>query len=413
MKPIIKVNSKKSKQLFHITLQISNDVLISDVDNVVSVFEEYIENIIIPYVTKTDDLYKGANETSHISFSINTDQHVNKFYLHISFTFINYLYNKNNLKIKEVFKHIFSQINFKLYDNQILNKKLEENLDRYLKATEEIKINIKIKSKSLNSNEMIMSSSYSNGTTLKYLEEKQDLDELKNNFTSSWNIILNNIISKSLYIDSSLNDFISYVELLFTEINVCTKKEKMLDINYIQQKNSYEKNTMSRSYYFISFDTTQQDFSIIKNVWYDVIYSFYMNTIRLEHNIIYSPKLSTPVNNSMIITENQVNHENLQLLIDCEKEFFENIYDYVSESNLIGFKNKIKTQILNIYENGNYRTLYEYALEFGLTIDISKDVSSWYDQFIFFIDSIKYEKLNIKNIKILGHKVWKGDSNEI
>lgn len=232
-----------------------------------------------------------------------------------------------------------------------------------------------------------------------FLRAKDGLtaDDLIEIFNTAIGKLKDSVIDTYLYSngnDEILNDVIT----LFDETFVANKELNALKVTkiYNDTKEKYIVNkTTSESIRFFSFNQNQNKVSqfITFKYFKDVLSKFYLEVIRLKHNLIYSPALTFYADSAF--AKHEVKKENLELICSIEDDFYNDLFTKkeVSKEIFDALILQLQNDALNGYEsqNWNYFILFINDLGFEVKSDNPDDI---YNQYLEIINNIKIEDID-------------------
>lgn len=177
-------------------------------------------------------------------------------------------------------------------------------------------------------------------------------------------------------------------------------KEISYNFGEVEAEYKLEKNT-SNSIFIYELSGFEDLYSETLSKLYldDYIRKFYLNEIRLKHNLIYSPVLRKANDYSM--TNHEVKNENLDFMVKLEDEFFANISNSLDEDVLKNLGLGIKKTALTYYENHNWGSISYTLNSFGVDTK-NLTVDEQYDKLVEISQNIDVSKIDVSSFNIIA-----------
>lgn len=277
--------------------------------------------------------------------------------LRLTFDFLDFNIDNNFSKIEQIIKAIFDYKAGKKLVNDIIYS-IENQRIQIRNMSKSDLTQLQTKWKVVNQSEHkenIISEKFYN----LLVDENVQTSHLFKLFVDAYRNIFSNISSSSVIITGQAK---KVSDVILNEIKhiVCVEAFELQDFDFNKNINSVENITISgdtsKSIRFLGVATSnkkQEYFNI--RLLKERLYKFYLDVVRGEHNLIYSPVVKNFIEPSILINlEHQVQPTNINKMLEVENDFFENKLNLpISEKELEEFKLQINNEIYNICEHQN------------------------------------------------------------
>lgn len=231
-------------------------------------------------------------------------------------------------------------------------------------------------------------------------------EDIVNLFNESCRKINQNIIDVEVVAnsDNPKND-----EILEIINNKLVKNEELK--NSLPYKYHYEigkikdeyKLTKATNNSYVFYDVEQCNSLLEHNItlayFNEVIYTYYLEVIRLKENLIYSPKISSSIFSSY--TKHEVIPENLNRILELENEFFKNVNKTFDQKAFEKVKNKLLDQVFDLYEANNVLGLLDLCNKYDAKVT-SIDIDTLFTLLTNLFEKLDSSYVILENFKVIA-----------
>lgn len=245
------------------------------------------------------------------------------------------------------------------------------------------------------------------------LENFSSYEEIVDLFNSAKNKLLSNIIELDLFVNANNSKNDEIIELISNsfKVNENLSEEDQFKVKTtikdIESKYVLNKTT-ANSYVFYEIEHCDdiKQYNVTKDYFNELFLSFYMNTIRLEHNLIYSPRLVE--SDSISHTRHEVQQANIEKLVALEDKFFAECNNSINEDIFEQLKIKLRNKLENYYEDNMLKSINTLAHSLGINADFD-DIEKLYAEVENVINSLNSNIVDLSKFKCLGRTTIVGE----
>lgn len=395
-------NTFIAKNDINVSLKVSDNFTFEEINMLSVLWGSYCEDIIC----KTFDVKAPGEFNKYLSgYRFGLDAGVNVIKNDVKTCDVGLNFNINLLDIDdEVKNENFVKVSAKILELPLLDdsftatfKTTQSAFLPWLNATEEIKTNREIAKQRYFST---TDDYYSNGISSKLYENVLnglDSKGMFDIFNSAISKLKDNIVSLRYYTNGrsdKIGEVISLIKANFVPNPSLNKLVQTYNLRKPESKFIVKKTTAESIRFFSLKDTSNyKSAQITRNYIQELFRTFYLEEIRLKHNLIYSPNVS--ISRGFGKTTHEVKQENIEKICSLEDEFYAEVFSNKIVEKRI-FDNCIKqlVQFADMsYEQQDWNYIIYQLDAFGVS-DISSDVDTLFDQYNDLLESLTLEDVD-------------------
>lgn len=401
---VIKKDRISYQNSIKINFTLNANVSNQDLDLFDSFFKSFVNYQIINENVKFDNKIKQSLSLSALNVSGSQISNRREKKLQLEFSFYNFNIDKTQENIKKVIFEVFNlkpkyemakDLAFTIDNRRINFKNLSQTNLSLLQQDWKILHNLNTNNISQNVFNMLTN-------------QEQTNEAIFNEFINAYRNIFQNFSSAEIFVTGKVNEISDAIIDLVNKIDFIAPKEQK-DVDFATDIAAGENISIagdtSRTIRYIGIKTTNKKNEFLNGKFaFDRMYKFYLESVRGEHNLIYSPMISSLISPNVIYKlEHEVQPKTLHTMLNVENEFFDNKFlTDISETELNEIKLAFNKGLFDSLDNENEEFAMQIVELFeDIKLEGNETIENLYVRAKKHIDSLSKKDFSPKNFILL------------